>query len=431
MAPYDIYQQVFALSMASNLIHNEQGPLSKLQTEIETCLAGALPMIGKWSVAWGPVVYQDKENTNKAPDNVWYVAKQPQVLFSDSPTPMDTYVVAIAGTCENSDYDWKTEDLDVGNVVDVNAWIKAGLLSPPTAATNVKASANLNPYISMGTALGVSILLTTPVPTDGGAVGGGSRLGDFLESVPSTARIIFTGHSLGGALSPTLAFTWWKSSMARNVTLGNVLTYPTAGPSPGNDMFASDFRTTFPYLAAGPVGYQKWNSNLVNTLDVVPLAWCTDASVEPLYNLHRIPSFDNVQPSNPGIDWATLTVAVNLLILRADSSEIVYRPLTPNTTFVGQGQQPISTPDDTFQQLPQLPQWEKDASYHHVDEYFIEMMGFPMPPVPEKQPLDLKVDYLRTARWPVLSAIIGVAGDPQVRAEVEKLHAEQAKQAIK
>ncbi|KAF7973372.1 hypothetical protein HWV62_15461 [Athelia sp. TMB] len=408
MPLYDIYQQVFVLSMASNLIHDKKKHLSQLQTDIQTELARVLPMLGNWSVAWGPVVYQDAQNINGAPDNVWYVAKQPQVLFSDSSRPMDTYVVAIAGTSENSKYDMETEDLDVGHVVDVNAWIKAGLSSPPTAATNV--NDNAKPYISMGTALGVSILLTTPVPYHKGAVGSGTLLGKFLESVPSTSRIIFTGHSLGGALSPTLAFVWWNSSMTREVTLRNVLTYPTGAPSPGNHKFASKFSATFPCSAGKPVGHKKWNSNIVNTLDVVPLAWCTKESVEPVYNLNRLPepSFANVDPA-VGIDFRTLTNAVKYLKSLADGSGMVYRPLKPSPFEGKLDGQPYPTPNDND---PRLPQWTADAMYHHMDEYFTEM-GIPTKLVSENQPLDLKGNYLRTAHWPVLSAIIDAAKDPR------------------
>jgi hypothetical protein len=100
----------------------------------------------------------------------------------------------------------------------------------------------------------------------------------------STSTLIFTGHSLGGALSPTLALALKEQGLNLKDWKA-VYVYPTAGPTAGNATFATYFSQTFPQSATGSQPWQVWNADLANSLDIVPRAWNaqTLATIPNLY----------------------------------------------------------------------------------------------------------------------------------------------------
>jgi hypothetical protein len=129
--------------------------------------------------------------------------------------------------------------------------------------------------LSVGTALGVNNLLSM-VDT---LQGTNQALAAFLQSLPSSktrqATLIFAGHSLAGALSPTLALAFFNPNGGK-LSLSNwanVYVYPTAGPTPGNVDFGTYLSSVFPPTAPGKQLYQVWNRNVRNTIDVIPHAW--------------------------------------------------------------------------------------------------------------------------------------------------------------
>src|SRR5690606_9417280 len=133
---------------------------------------------------------------------------------------LPTYVVAIAATNPSSLYDWETEDFSVAAVVNWTTYNPSNFA--PSAFNGI------DPYISKGTATGVGILLGLISPGDAAAPN--TTLQQFLASLspdPDTA-IIFCGHSLAGALSPTLAL-YLKENKDLDA-FGVTLVYPTAGP---------------------------------------------------------------------------------------------------------------------------------------------------------------------------------------------------------
>jgi len=179
-------------------------------------------------------------------------------------------------------------------------------------------------YVALGTALGVHTLGSYPAPA--GAEGAGQTLPVFLKNAPrgSVSQFIFTGFSLGGTLSPTLALRLVKAGAGVFTDTDTVITYPIAGASPGNIHFANSFAGRFPKTAG--LGYQVWNSNIANLLDVATNAWSTDAS-QSLY-LDRIRRIYNNEPIDD------IEQKIDLAKATANKSGIVYIPLQ-STLFTG------------------------------------------------------------------------------------------------
>lgn len=353
MTSWDIHQQTFALSLASNALQDRKAPLASLQAAIEQLVPsyiqkGADQGLKGWDVVWGPTVWKHpmppKKDPITGPDNTWYIANNPTSVFPDG--TFNTYVVAIAGTA--STYGWWDEDFRVNYVVDFLEFAK-NIASPPKPAARPINDAK-NTYVALGTAGGVFALLSTKAPTS--AKNPGKTVVDFLSSIPPQSRVIFTGHSLGGALSPTLALILQVSK-----GLQNVYTYPTAGPTPGNGNFVKLFTSKNPSQSTGPHIWQAWNGNLYNKLDVVPQAWSTEQKADQ--TLHNVPGLWGKLPF-----WLGEKVGfiVGLGIKIANASKIKYVPL-PGLAF-------SSDP-------PPIPkkwaQWRATVSEEHVDAYLAEL----------------------------------------------------------
>jgi hypothetical protein len=228
---------IYQVSMYSSLVAKQTGPdlEAKLYAEIKAALLKDEPRIGKWTVAWGPMVVQHNSSYAR---NAMYVAES-----HDHP---GTYVVGIAGTNPSSLYDWLVED---GLVSYQIPWVYA-LHAAPGAK------------IALGTGIGLSKLQGGK--PGNGRPGAGTTLLKFLEGLePKRGKtVIVSGHSLGGALSPTL--TLWLHDVRvlwdpfQHVKLS---TMPTAGPTAGNSAFAS---YSDRHITA---------TRFANAIDVVPHAW--------------------------------------------------------------------------------------------------------------------------------------------------------------
>ncbi len=266
MPTFDLWQQAYTLAMHSNSVSAQQGMPDQLAAELNTMLqtfyaqADTVSAIGQWSTVWGPVVFESEPSSTSYADNVMYVAAN---------ADKSAYLVGIAGTNKNSQYDIYQEDLAVDTTV---AWTAAFPSLPPFSLPS-----GLNPYLATGTALGVNNLLGLMDSLQGTLVLG--NLVAFLQSLPSSttrqATLIFSGHSLAGALSPPLALALFNPN-GGPVSLSNwanVYVYPTAGPTPGNADFGAYLASVFPPTTPGSQLYQVWNSNVMNTIDVVPHAW--------------------------------------------------------------------------------------------------------------------------------------------------------------
>ncbi|KAJ8516199.1 hypothetical protein ONZ45_g6461 [Pleurotus djamor] len=265
MVAFNIFQQTWVLCVASGIANNLLGTQVDLQNAMSANLQPTLDymQIGNWKVAWGPNVWKaNSTDAEAAADHTWYIAHNPAAIFEDE-KPYDTYVVSIAGTAPTSKVA-ATENADVDKVVDFNQWARLGFDTPPPTTDQHKIDPT-EQYIALGTAHGVNRLLTIPTKE-------GVTLPQFLGTIPKTSRIVFTGHSLGGALSPTVAMAAVTAGMVK-VPVSNVFTYPVAGPTVGNSPFAALYAKTFPRIDAHKAIYEVWNTVIWNTYDIVPHAW--------------------------------------------------------------------------------------------------------------------------------------------------------------
>jgi hypothetical protein len=234
-------QEMAALAFIAYLGESLEGSDDEVERRLFPCLTRELakqPLTrDKWTLAWGPAVY--KFALAELDDNMMYVVR-------DAANPAHL-AIAVRGTNAKAILDWLVEDFEVHEQV---AWPYG---SPPRRAK-----------IAKGTSDGLRILQTM-VPASGPAPD--QTLGQFLAAEATSRgalQIDVTGHSLGGALSPTLTL-WladtrssWDPSGASRLAV-----YPLAGPTAGNADFAaySDSR-----IGAA-------TDRLHNPLDVVPLAW--------------------------------------------------------------------------------------------------------------------------------------------------------------
>jgi hypothetical protein len=266
MPTYSLQQQLFAISLLVNSGSKAFGSASSIEQKLDESILAALgpgplaDLIGAWRVAWGPVVY---EHFIGRATNVMFVAA------STDSSNQPVYVVAVAATSENSIYDILVED----SAVTLEAWPYALPGGTPT------------PAITQGTIDGVNALRAMADPATG------QTLQAFLSGVQGTAdaTLVFTGHSLGGALSPALALSLFGAPAGGTLNpsaWGAVYVYPTAGPTVGDQAYADFWKGVFPPVQAGG---ESWNELVWNDLDVVPHAWALLDGIDTLYPASELP----------------------------------------------------------------------------------------------------------------------------------------------
>jgi hypothetical protein len=332
MPTYDQTQTVFALSMLSNLGSGIEGTVAEIEskafTAINAELSSAEPAIGKWSVIWGPAVYQAPNS--KIADNVMVVFQ----AGAGSSIP-GQIVAGIAGTNPYSAFDWVFEDFLV-------------IVSTPWETGN---PGNLKPRISLGTAIGLSILKAlVPGP---GLPGASNTLNNFLDStLTAPALLTISGHSLGGALSPAMALylsdtkaAWDPSGFATLACL------PSAGPTSGNGDFASYYDAVLGNVTA----------RVHNRLDVVPHGWESDDLVE-------LPTI--YSPNIP----ATLELYSLLVAALAISASVGYTQIDTSTRLNGSINTQLIDPSKS-----DCDNYIAQMNYQHVQAYF-DLLGVGVSP---------------------------------------------------
>ncbi len=298
-APQDAYQRLFSLSMLSNCVSSIWDKAAILEQKMFWELShfmkvtGAPPdpayapvtpdadtvgLIGEWELVWGPAVLTTPGGGAREARNAMFVARCPRLSpTGDGGLPAEAYVVAIAATNKRSIYDWALEDAHVDAVVD---WF--GFRPGDYHTLRQPAFPWLRPYISAATALGLSDLLELHAPAWLGAAPSTS-LAEYLRSITDrSAMLAFVGHSLAGALAPAMALYFIDHEPLGHPGGLNLVTYPTAGATPGSRGFAERFQEKLP--PSRPWGssepYQHLNVRLWNHYDVIPHAWAVHSHTD-------------------------------------------------------------------------------------------------------------------------------------------------------
>jgi len=244
--------------------YDEEKNFERLKFLLET-----IPSLDKqWKIVWGPAIYSFPGGFFA--DNMMYVVQNQKAP--------NEYVIAIRGTNPVSVSNWIIEDFLVARQVKWK-WARK------SQKVNAK---SFNPKISLATHIGLNVL-TGRLKAKKNLPGSGTDIVSFFrqeiaKNPQQSLSISVTGHSLGGALSPTLAL-WLKDTQADFLNQGkgwdpekkaklNCVAF--AGPSPGNKDFALYFDEQF------QGAYQRVH----NSLDIVTHAWNT-GSLMQLFDLYE------------------------------------------------------------------------------------------------------------------------------------------------
>ncbi|TKX18227.1 lipase-like protein 4 [Elsinoe australis] len=328
MSDFNLFQQICIQIFTANLAGAFFGTEKFLQRAIDAAANHAVDKyLAKygWKITWGPRVWKSPDSHfYEGLDNCWMITMAPGVVYPDG-AKYDTYVVAIAGTAVFSAKDWVQEDFGVDHVIPFDAFTKT-FKEGPIIEPQKTPKTGEGPFCAWGTAWGAYQIVTNTSPE--GNPGAGTTILQYLAGLNKDGgdfRVIFTGHSLGGALSPFLSLAAKANSLipALATTPDNILTFPAAGATPGDGLLGDAYGKLFP--VSGPGGYQQWNTNLFNTLDIVPQAWSTDDTQDRFLD-----KIVGIYGTLEGKIHHQIEGMVGKAKSRAEASGIIYQPIEGN-----------------------------------------------------------------------------------------------------
>ncbi len=299
------------------------------------------PIAGDWSIVWGPVSYTVPGSYYQ--DNMMYV-----VELSDPGNGPAQYVVAVRGTDGKVALDWLFEDFDI---IQTMPW--------PLGSSG----SNVVGQISESTSIALTILVNMHDSSSG------QTLIQFLQSEmdnlsASQASVCFTGHSLGATLCSTLALYMRDNQSAWDPkSKAIVTTINFAGPTAGDQEFATYFDNAFIYTGSSPLQYwsapgpaNSYADCVRANLDIAPMIWnvTTMNQVEDIYTGHD--PFEDI--------FAPLGTGEIISYIENATGQNQYTPIL--------GNQPVLTvPFVEKADLPPLNanHWVSEAIYQHRASY--------------------------------------------------------------
>jgi triacylglycerol lipase len=221
---------------------------------IPKAVAGLDPLgpDGSWQCVWGPAQSPDQSN-------LVYVA-----AYDETPGVPELVAVTIRGT---------DIAVDAWGVIK-QMWEDLDVLDPEPFPWMPASSGAL---VAQGTLDGLSAVRQLTY--------GGQRLLSFLTgflgaSQNQQARLVVTGHSLGGCLTTVVA-PWLHVSLSGQGIGNEIVPVTFAAPTAGNAAFAAEYFSTFPA-----------SLRTFNSLDIVPLAWESLAAIKTIYAPHGLDTPD-------------------------------------------------------------------------------------------------------------------------------------------
>lgn len=229
----------------------------KIKGEIDNAIATWPLTKNDWEVVWGPALFS-------LPGTIFDDAFLFMVRQKSDP---NQYYIAIRGTNPVAIPNWIIWDFQAK---DQKAW------------PFVEPTEDFQPKVSESTNFGFNTIYSLRPPI--GMPGAQETLLEFLNKElkgKKKAKVCVTGHSLGGALSPTVAL-WLTDVKAENAfkdTEFSVVAF--AGPTAGN----TDFANYSNEKLAGKC------DRIANSLDIVPHGWEKESMAElsSLYSSFPLP----------------------------------------------------------------------------------------------------------------------------------------------
>lgn len=326
-----IQQQVYCLAIKICAAATQTGDSTTLETYLETELEALLGNADfnngdDWTIAWGPAVWQAPFST--------FSDQAVAVCYNST---QNTYVVPISATNPNAPYNVFFEDL---------AAVPHYMVPVPGGNAG---------NVTVGNYAGLQALLSLE--------SGNQSLADFLSGVAGTSDdLVFCGHSLGGGLTPLLAYTLYPKGTSGS-GWGNVYTFPTAGPTTADAAFASAFNTAFPIVTGS--GYQMWNANQYNAHDLVPNAWAPGDGTTP--GLAQITS--SVISWISAMYYTGVEMSAEIATLRTIAETFAGGSANP---FVACNNNNLFTGPREYGQITDNATLEKEILYQHTTAYNVE-----------------------------------------------------------